>query len=204
MERKVSVSVAAQMLGYEYDTIRKKVKELFPEIVENGKQTLLDMSQVTKLKGMLVPRTLALKSEVDSVSTDMEMIQKAQDFMAWAAVKIKQETEKRLAAESKIAIDAPKVEFYDAVTDSKDAVDMKDAAKILNIGMGRNTLFQKMRDIKILMDNNTPYQTYIDRGYFRVIESRWVTPEGETRISFKTVVYQKGMDYLLKMFKAEK
>jgi anti-repressor protein len=97
-----------------------------------------------------------------------------------------------------LAIAAPKIAFFDSVTNSKDAIDMKDAAKVLNIGIGRNTLFQKLRDLKILMDNNTPYQTFIDRGYFRVIESRWTTPQGEVKISLKTVVYQRGLDFILK------
>lgn len=198
MERKVSVSVAAEMLGYEYDTIRKKVKELFPEIVENGKQTLLDMSQVTKLKGMLVPRTLALKSEVESVSTDMEMIQKAQDFMQWATIKIKEETEKRIAAEEKIQIDAPKVAFYNTVTDSKDTMEIGTVAKVLNLPYGRNTLFSILRGKNILRDNNEPYQLYIDRGYFKIVEEPY-KKNGATFIGFKTVVYQKGLEYIKKV-----
>ena len=92
---------------------------------------------------------------------------------------------------------APKADFFDQVTNSKDAIEMKEAAKVLNMpGIGRNNLFQILRDKKILMENNTPFQTFIDRGYFRVIESKWVTPEGETKINLKTVVYQKGLDFI--------
>lgn len=35
-------------------------------------------------------------------------------------------------------------------------------------------------------------------NYFRVIESRWTTPQGEVKISLKTVVYQRGLDFILK------
>lgn len=105
---------------------------------------------------------------------------------------------------SRIAELAPKAEFFDQVTNSKDAIDMKEAAKVLNIrGFGRNNLFQFLRDEKIFMDNNTPYQTYIDRGYFRVIETKWVIPEGETRINLKTVVYQRGLDFIRKTINAK-
>ena len=99
--------------------------------------------------------------------------------------------------QKQLAIMAPKADFFDQVTNSKDAIEMKEAAKVLNMpGIGRNNLFQILRDKKILMYNNTPFQTYIDRGFFRVIESKWVTPEGDTKINLKTVVYQKGLDFI--------
>jgi phage antirepressor YoqD-like protein len=49
------------------------------------------------------------------------------------------------------------------------------------------------------MPDNKPYQKYIDNGYFRVIEQKWTRPDGETVISFKTLVYQKGIDYIRKI-----
>lgn len=97
----------------------------------------------------------------------------------------------------------PKVEFYDAVTDSTDAVDLGTAAKVLNLGFGRTTLFEKLRDNKILMKNNQPFQKYIDAGWFRVIETSWTHPNGDTHVNFKTVVYQKGLDGIRKVLSTE-
>ena len=97
----------------------------------------------------------------------------------------------------------PKVEFYDAVTDSTDAVDLGTAAKVLNLGFGRTTLFEKLRDNKILMKNNQPFQRYIDGGWFRVIETSWTHPSGDTHVNFKTVVYQKGLDGIRKLLSTE-
>lgn len=73
---------------------------------------------------------------------------------------------------AKIETDKHKVEFYYAVTESKDAITIGDAAKVLNMGVGRNRLFEILRNHKIFQNNNVPYQKYIDRGYFRVIEQR--------------------------------
>ena len=39
---------------------------------------------------------------------------------------------------------------------------------------------------------------YIDRGYFRVIEQKYQTADGETRISVKTLAFQKGIDFIRK------
>lgn len=92
----------------------------------------------------------------------------------------------------------PKVEFFDAVADSKSAVSMNDASKVLAIkGFGRNNLFEFLRNKKILMQNNRPYQKYVDCGYFRVIEQRFMK-QGEECINFKTLVYQKGLNYIRK------
>lgn len=98
-----------------------------------------------------------------------------------------------------IEMQKPKVEFFDQVACSKDAIEMSEVAKTLNIrGVGRNKLFEILRDKKILMDNNIPYQKYCDRGYFRVIEQKY-NRNGEVRISLKTLVYQRGLDYIRKV-----
>lgn len=90
----------------------------------------------------------------------------------------------------------PKAQFYDTVTGSPDTIDMAQAAKVLNMGMGRNTLFKLLREKNILQSNNIPYQSYIDRGYFRCIESQYTAPDGTTHISIKTVIFQKGLDFI--------
>jgi anti-repressor protein len=91
----------------------------------------------------------------------------------------------------------PKAEFFDQVADSKDAISIRDAAKVLNIpNIGQNKLFQLLREKKILMRDNLPYQEFCDRGYFRVIEQKYTDKQGEPHINFKTLVYQKGVDFI--------
>jgi len=98
----------------------------------------------------------------------------------------------------------PKVEFYNAVTGSSDTLDMACVAKTLNIkGYGRNKLFQFLRDKNILDVRNRPYQYFCDRGYFRVIETAYSKSDGSMHISLKTVVFQKGMDFIRKTIEKE-
>ena len=97
-----------------------------------------------------------------------------------------------------IEVQIPKVEFFDAVADSKTAVTMNNVSKVLGIkGYGRNNLFEFLRKRNILMRNNQPYQKYVDLGYFRVIEQRY-QKNNEECINFKTLVYQKGVDFIRK------
>lgn len=116
----------------------------------------------------------------------------------------------RLAAEQQekieeqqrlIEVQRPKAEFYDDVVDSKDAIDMQAVAKVINMGIGRNKLFEFLRNNKVLMQNNQPYQSYVDMGWFRIIESKYTKPSGDICINLKTVVFQKGVDGIRKLIK---
>lgn len=92
----------------------------------------------------------------------------------------------------------PKADFFDAVADSKTAISMNDVAKVLAIkGMGRNNLFEFLRSEGILDRFNVPYQRYVDCGWFRVIEQKYMK-NGEPQVSTKTLVYQKGVDAIRK------
>ncbi|NNG67316.1 phage antirepressor [Caldanaerobacter subterraneus] len=105
--------------------------------------------------------------------------------------------------EKKIKELEPKAEFFDAVAGSKDAIDMNRAAKLIyeETRMGRNKLFKILREKGILMKDNIPYQEYIDKGYFRTIEQKYTKPDGTTHFYIKTLVYQKGLDFIRKVIK---
>lgn len=93
----------------------------------------------------------------------------------------------------------PKEEFYDAVAGSKTAIEMAAVAKVLDFkGVGRNKLFEILRDERVLQSDNIPYQKYIDNGWFRTIEQKY-SKDGETYINIKTLVYQKGVDGIRKI-----
>ena len=105
--------------------------------------------------------------------------------------------------ENKIQEDKPKVEFYNDVTDSKHTCDMQTVAKVLNFkGVGRNTLFEILRNENILQLDNKPYQKFVDAGWFRLIETKYNDEmSGELRIYFKTVVFQKGIEKISNILK---
>lgn len=110
--------------------------------------------------------------------------------------------EKMEALQKQNQLMQPKAEFFDAVTDSKTAIPIGDVAKILDIGIGRNKLFEFLRQKNILTSDNRPYQKYIDSGYFRVIEQKYEV-NGEVRINIKTLVFQKGIDWIRKQLAKE-
>jgi anti-repressor protein len=89
----------------------------------------------------------------------------------------------------------PLVDFANKVTSANNTIDMGKMAKLLheknNIDIGRNRLFEILRNKKILMSDNTPYQTYIERNWFKVIETTKDTQYG-TKVFTKVLVTGSG------------
>lgn len=198
-EKKMTVKEVADVLGYEKDYLRKKVKELFPESVQNGIETTLNEHQVFKLKQYLVPRTLDMKVQGENAVTEIEKQQTIMLAMQYLQDGYNAMKSRAIEAESKLEIAAPKAEFYDQVAESKDAIDMRTVAAVLNIkGMGRNKIFDKLRELEILDDDNKPYRKYQDSGYFRIIETKFIDSYGDAHINIKTLVYQRGLDFIRK------
>lgn len=94
----------------------------------------------------------------------------------------------------------PKAEAHDRFISGENLQTMSQVAKAL--GTGRNRLFEFLRQKKILMSNNMPYQQYIDRGYFQVKE----TPKklGDKHINFtQTYVTAKGVDFIFRLLQEQ-
>ena len=124
------------------------------------------------------------------------------DLAIQAFMKLKEEMIRRQELEKKIEEQQPKVKFYNDVTGSDTTAEIGTVAKVLNFkSVGRNTLFDILRRQGILQRDNMPFQTYVDRGYFRVVESKWNAPNGDVKVNYKTVVYQKGIEYISKVLR---
>lgn len=103
------------------------------------------------------------------------------------------EKNQRLSVENKAML--PKADFYDTLMDTKNAVSMGEAAKKLDMNIGRNNLFAILRKHGVLDAHNIPYQSMIDRRYFRVITKTYSTYY-DTRSSSVTMVLPAGLEYI--------
>ena len=105
----------------------------------------------------------------------------------------------------RIRHDQPLVEFANQVSDTTNLIDMNAMAKLAveeNIQIGRNRLFQWLREKGILMSNNLPYQKYIESGYFKVKESVFET-SSMMKTYQQTFVTGKGQTYIIGRLKKE-
>lgn len=94
----------------------------------------------------------------------------------------------------------PKAQFHDEVHDATGLMTMGDAANRLQVG--RTTLFHILRGKGVLKKDggkyNTPYQTYIDRGVFKVRTHLTYTNK-QVHVSHATYVTPKGLTFLFKL-----
>lgn len=96
------------------------------------------------------------------------------DFMIGLLQNLKEEKQARLEAECKLEKAKPRLDFVDAIESTNKAIGMGDMAKLLcknGLKIGRNNLFDKLRDMKVLMSNNIPYQKYVNNEWFEVVET---------------------------------
>lgn len=109
----------------------------------------------------------------------------------------------RLAADLQEAVEkqakelaeaAPKVEFFEKVGATDNAISFAEAAKALNTG--QNRLFKLLREKKILMHNNQPYQTHA--SWFNVIVQTHQRPNGQSYTTFKTLIKPNGLQQISK------
>lgn len=79
---------------------------------------------------------------------------------------------------------------------------LQDVSKIL--GIGSNSLFKKLRDAGILDSRNTPYQSLIKRGWFRVEYSSYEHPTQGRVLYVRAFCTEKGLTELRKLFTAKR
>lgn len=212
----ITLKEITDLIGVEHNKAMKKVEEL---ALEDGFGTLAKTATVYNDKGQTIPTYKFTKKQAIAVGARlnntmlMKVINRLEELELSKQFKIPQtfsealllasQQAEQIEHQNKLLLEQkPKVDFYEAVTGSKDTIDMGSVAKVLNKKIGRNKLFDFLRENKILMPNNVPYQKFCDCGYFRVIETKYNKPDGSTHIGLKTLVYQKGVNYINKLLGA--
>ena len=95
----------------------------------------------------------------------------------------------------------PKADFADAAFQAEGKVDIGQAAKILGLPFGRNTLFKKLKEKGILFNRNEPKQRYIDAGYFELTQLPPIHRNNHPDIIvMKVICTQKGLAFINKLF----
>ena len=96
----------------------------------------------------------------------------------------------------------PKAEFADAAFKAEGKVDIGQAAKILGLPFGRNTLFKKLKEKGIFFGSrNEPKQRYIDAGYFELSQLPPIKRDHHADlIVMKCTCTQKGLAYINHLF----
>jgi len=213
---KVSLDQVWEMVGY---SSKHKAKERLLKELEEGvdyhvTQTGVMINQKAGSQRERIVDEIIMTKEAFKVFAASAHTEKGKEVRRYL-VKFEQENKPRKKAPELVMAEAlfvaqdminksnkiieemkPKADFFDKVTGSKVLISIQDAAKVLNAKkVGQNKLFAFLRERKILDSKNQPYQIFVDRDFFKVIEVKW-DKKGDTHIALKTMVTQKGLNYI--------
>lgn len=107
------------------------------------------------------------------------------------------------AVTKKLEIAAPKAEAFDGFMSTDTLRCFRDVCKDLGLALGANKFINLLIADKVLYRNNKgdiarPYQEYVTKGYFKMVE-RYSSRSGNSYQ--QTMVTPKGMEWLRKRYK---
>lgn len=198
------------ILGEDYFKVKcSEVRPFFGQTLPNGYSPNVDIILITESGYLMLVKSftddLAWRVQRNLVNSYFRLsnLQLKQDSYliedpATRARRWAEEYEERKALAERIEQDKPKVQFAEQVSDTTDLIDIGAYSKLLKkngVKIGRNTLFEWLRNNGYLRPNNEPYQQYINQGYFKTKEYTYIV-EGSPKIGIKTYVTGKGQHYL--------
>lgn len=207
----------AEVTGKEHKIVMRDIRNLIDQLGKNNGYIFV-LVEYTDLKGEKRPMykldkksclllssgySVILRSKIIDRWEELEKEKRSGNFVIPStfseALMLAAKQAEEIEEKNKLLLEqTPKVEFYNAVTGSEDTIDMRTVATVLNMGIGRNKIFEVLRDKRVLDRKNMPYQKYIDLGYFRTVETQYTKSDGTNCINIKTVVFQKGLDFIRK------
>lgn len=117
--------------------------------------------------------------------------------LAELALRYADTLEKNKRLEAQAVENKPYIAYAKTIESSKGSIKIGDYAKMLcnkeqGINTGQNRLFELMRELKILKENNEPYQKYSNMGYFEYKPQPFTKPNGERCLSFRPLITPRG------------
>lgn len=155
LEKTMTIKETADALGVSYALIIKRVNELFPGIVKNGKITRLNEAQVTAVKLRIVENSnLATfydrKRLSEMPKTDIEKEMLILQAMQFQAEKVK-------SMQAELDVIRPKAELAEiALRDENIHYSIRDAGK--HLGLSQSEIFSIMRAKELLTQSRMPTQ----------------------------------------------
>lgn len=212
-EQAMAMQEIADAMGVSKDTIRNCVRRVFPDKMKQGKTAYFNEAEVAVISKELKSNTFVdthltseESSQVKNTTTELEVIGNALNaFKALQDLYTQKEAEYKATIEAqkkKIALDAPKVDTYNRIANSKGLKTMQEAAKILKIGS--NTLFSVLRDKGVFYRSNgvnLPAEKYIKQGLFEVKEEPYKR-DNKDFVYTRVFATAKGLLWLEKKIKS--
>ena len=159
------------------------------------------------LREKIIDRLEYLENEKKAIQTPHTYLEALEALVASEKEKerlrIESEQQKKQIEQkdAKIAKIQPKADFADKAFAMEGKCDIGQAAKILGLPFGRNSLFKKLREAGVFFANrNEPKQKYIDAGYFEMKEKPIPRENHPGFVVMVVLCTQKGLAYINHLF----
>lgn len=193
------IKVENSVVGLTYNRILNNRGELF--LTEAGLYNLLMRSDKAEAKGFqkwVTKEVLPSIRKTGSYSVAPKLPQTYAEALRELADKVERVAE----LENKIQVDKPKVEYATDILSAVNSQSIGDFAKFLagkGIKTGQNRFFAWLRANHYLKSDNTPYQRYVDCGYFILLPQAYKNGDKRT-LTHKTLITAKGAYFFSQIF----
>ena len=157
-EQKMTVKEVADALGVAESTIRNKIKELYPEIVENGKQTFMTKHQAHELKKCIVPRDLTLKSKLENAITSIDIEEMTVKVLQYHIAEAERLRIINAKQEEQLKIAEPKAKNWDDIASHETFMNFRDAAG--KMGLPQKDLMTLLKTKYIYKNTRGEYRAF--------------------------------------------
>ncbi|MGL4850943.1 MAG: BRO family protein [Clostridium sp.] len=164
----------------ESDIYRLIIKSKLPEAEKFEAWVMEEVLPQIRKTGGYIP--------IEEGMSDLEILSRA---VLISQKTIEQKDEIIQQKENIILQQQPKVNVYNQIANTEGLVSVGEYAK--TVGIGRNKLFEILRERKILMKDNLPYQRFIDGNMFEVKVSSC-----NNKINTTSYITTKGINWITK------
>jgi phage antirepressor YoqD-like protein len=201
-DSQMTVKEVAEALGCNPETVKRHIRELYPVLMENGKTTYLNETQITVILEKMKQESgigagVNLQNQIVGTETAQSRALRIDFLHRQIEAEMQAELDEQKAraekAENKLAITAPKAETLDKITASDSDISVRELASVLAIPhLGQNNMFQRLRADGYIDALNHSYRRYVEAGL--MYEKEYYVPsldatKRQLRITQKGVAY---------------
>lgn len=193
----MTIRNVADSLDVSYSAVYRAVCKLFPDKTKNGKLSMLNEIEVSKISRELktdyhtAQLTFSAGEKVKNTTTNLEILENYKkandDFVALLNRMYEEEKQKREIAEKSL----------NRIADGRGCFTINQTAKALKLPYGNKMLFKELHKRNLLNTDNSPKQEQVNSGNFKVVVKFINDKIGNKPV---TLVTSKGLVYLAKKF----
>lgn len=202
-EKTMTVKEVATALGVSRELITKRIRELFPDKMQQGSMTYLNEAEVTVIKKRIEQNAHLATSYDHTKLANMPKTNLEKQLLIRQAMQLQNEMIAELEAENeRLKIEnakaKPKAKYYDTLIERGNSTNLRNTAK--ELGLPEKQFIKQLQlDGYLYRDKKNqlcPYAEYVKKGYFEMKEWQHGQKSG-----IQTLITVAGKKHLIGKYK---